>query len=322
MTEEVKESPVEVKLPEDPITEVDVSEKDVKVSEEKPKITPVGKGSDVDEREVALRNLKSQYEYQKQLAAAEREARMRAEQFAAQQVQNVQYAQTEVQDSNLRIIQNAIASTQAQAEQAERMYADAMAAGDYETAARAQRAIAQAETHLLQLENGKVRLEEVLSETTEGRVMSPQVPSFAPRVPRDPVDVYAERLTPKSAAWLRDHPEVVDRIPRLTRAHEDALEDGLAPESPEYFSYIEKRLGVGRQRSDSGRETRKNVVSAPVSSSGSVSSRSSNSSNSMILSSDEVEMAILAEPGLSREKAIEEYARNKAYLIKTGKMSA
>ena len=152
--------------------------------------------------------------------------------------------------------------------------------------------------------------------------MSPQVPSFAPRVPRDPVDVYAERLTPKSAAWLRDHPEVVDRIPRLTRAHEDALEDGLAPESPEYFSYIEKRLGVGRQRSDSGRETRKNVVSAPVSSSGSVSSRSSNSSNSMILSSDEVEMAILAEPGLPREKAIEEYARNKAYLIKTGKMSA
>ena len=321
MIEDTKESPVEVTLPDEPITEVKLDQ-EVKVSEEKPKIKPAGKSDEPDEREVALKNLKSQYEYQKQIAAAERDARMRAEQYAAQQAQTVHYAQAEVQDSNLRIIQNAISSTQAQAEQAEKIYADAMAAGDYESAARAQRAIAQAETHLLQLENGKARLEEVLSETTEGRVEAPRVPSFEPRVPRNPVDVYAERLTPKSAAWLRDHPEVIGRIPRLTRAHEDAVEDGIPPESPEYFNYIEKRLGLGRQKSDSGRETRKNVVSAPVSSSGSVSSRSSGSSNSMVLSSDEVEMAILAEPGLSRDKAIEEYARNKAYLIKTGKMSA
>ena len=321
MTEENKEVPVEVTLPDEPVTEVKLDQ-EVKVSEDKPKIKPAGKSDEIDEREVALKNLKSQYEYQKQIAAAEREARMRAEQYAAQQAQTVHYAQTEVQDSNLRIIQNAISSTQSQAEQAERMYADAMAAGDYETAARAQRAIAQAETHLLQLENGKARLEEVLSETTEGRVEAPRVPSFEPRVPRDPVDMYAERLTPKSAAWLREHPEVVDRIPRLTRAHEDALEDGIQPESREYFAYIEKRLGLNGQRNESPRETRKNVVSAPVSSSGTVSSRSSSQSNSMVLSSDEVEMAILAEPELSRDKAIEAYARNKAYLIKTGKLSA
>lgn len=321
MTEETKEAPVEVTLPDEPVTEVKL-EDEVKVSEEKPKIQKATKEDGVDEREIALKNLKSQYEYQKQLAAAEREARLRAEQYAAQQAQTVQYAQNEVQDSNLRIIQNAISSTQSQAEQAERLYAEAMAAGDYEAAARAQRAIAQAESHLLQLENGKARLEEVLSETTEGRVEAPRVPSFEPRIPRDPVEVYAERLTPKSAAWLRDHPEVVDRIPRLTRAHEDALEDGIQPESREYFDYIERRLGLQQQKSENTRETRRNVVSTPVSNSGSVSSRSSNQSTSMVLSSDEVEMAILAEPDLPRDKAIESYARNKAYLIKTGKLSA
>lgn len=334
-----KEKPVEVTLPDDTVAEVTLDESNVNISEDKPRITPVeskkepevseGRNADVDEREIALKNLKAQYEYQKKLAEAEREARMRAEQYAMQQAQNVQYAQNEVQDSNLRIITNAIAATEQQAQAAERAYADAMAAGDYEAAAKAQRVIAQAESHLLQLENGKARLEEELSQPTEGRVEAPRVPNFAPQVPRDPVEVYAERLTPKSAAWLRNHPEVVDRIPRLSRAHEDALEDGLVAESPEYFSYIEQRLGLQSQEEAPRRQTRepapaprKNMVSAPVSSSGSVSSNTSRSQNSMVLSSDEVEMAILAEPDLPRDKAIESYARNKAYLIKNGKLSA
>jgi hypothetical protein len=42
----------------------------------------------------------------------------------------------------------------------------------------------------------------------------------------------------------------------------------------------------------------------------------------MVLSPAEVEMAILAEPELTRDKAIESYARNKAALIKAGKLSA
>lgn len=325
MEEEKKEAPVEVTLPEDPITEVKL-EGDVSVSEEKPKVEPVKEPTEepaVDEREIALKNLKAQYEYQKQLAAAEREARLRAEQYAAEQAQSVQSAQNEVQDSNLRMIENAIVSTKSQADQAEQAYADAMAAGDYAAAAKAQRAIAQAESHLLQLENGKARLEEALSQTTEGRVEAPKLPSFEPKVPRSQVEVYAERLTPKSAAWLREHPEVVDRIPRLSRAHEDALEDGIVAETPEYFQYIEERLGLRKAQPEAPREApRKNVVSAPVSNSGSVSANRSQATNSMVLSSDEVEMAILAEPELPRDKAIEAYARNKAYLIKTGKLSA
>jgi hypothetical protein len=42
----------------------------------------------------------------------------------------------------------------------------------------------------------------------------------------------------------------------------------------------------------------------------------------MTLRPDEVEMAILAEPDLPRDKAIESYARNKAFLIKQGKLTA
>jgi hypothetical protein len=333
MSEEDKPAPVEVTLPDDPITQVELSDNAAKVTEEAPAVSEKKKsepdsepqrGESVDEREVALKNLKAQYEYQKQLAAAEREARLRAEQYAQQQLQQVHSAQNEVQDSNLRVITNAIASTEQQAAVAEQSLADALAAGDYAAAAKAQRALAQAEAHLLQLENGKARLEESLNQTQEGRVEAPQIPNFAPQVPKDPVEIYAERLTPKSASWLRSHPEVVDRIPRLTRAHEDALEDGLVAESPEYFSFIEQRLGIAQEAPKAevrAPTPKKSVMSAPVSGTTAISA-TPRQSNSMVLSSDEVEMAILASPDLSRDKAIEEYARNKAYLIKSGKLSA
>ena len=337
--EDIKESAVEVTLPDDPITEIAVDTAEPTITEPKADIKPVKEKApevdderapapEVDEREIALKNLKAQYEYQKQLAAAEREARLRAEQYAQQQAQHVQSAQNEVQDSNLRVITNAIAATQQQADAAEHAYAEAMAAGDYAAAAKAQRAIAQAESHLLQLENGKARLEESLAQPAEGRVEAPKIPDFAPKLPKDPVEMYAERLSPKSAAWLRNNPEVVDRIPRLSRAHEDALEDGLVAESPEYFAFIESRLGISRDRvAETPRDvpppSRKTMASTPVSTAGtSLSGASTRSPNSMVLSAAEVEMAILAEPTLPRDKAIESYARNKALLIKQGKLSA
>jgi hypothetical protein len=42
----------------------------------------------------------------------------------------------------------------------------------------------------------------------------------------------------------------------------------------------------------------------------------------MTLSAAEVEQAMLNEPEMSREKAIEAYARSKAQLIREGKLSA
>jgi hypothetical protein len=337
-----KESAVEVTLPDDPITEVELSDNTAKIEEEKPivaekKAEPVveePRVQQVDEREIALTQLKKQYEHQRRVAEAEREARKKAEEYAHQQAQQVYSARNEVQENQLRVIANAIDATEQAAVAAERDYADAMAAGDYSAAAKAQRMMAQAESHLLQLNNGKQKLEEQLQAPTEGRVSAPELPRFEPQIAPDPVEMYAERLTPKSADWLRRHPQVVDKIPRLTRAHQDALEDGIEAESSDYFAYIEQRLGISPQPREEYREERqpeprqqapmkKSVASAPVSSSASgISSNSSRSANTMVLSPAEVEMAILAEPELTRDKAIESYARNKAALIKAGKLSA
>jgi len=335
--EDIKEEkPVKVTLPEESVVEVELAEKDPKISEKSAKIEAVDddpRSQKVDERERALKDLKSQYEYQKKVAEAEREARKQAEYFARQQAQQVGYARNEVQDSNLKIILNAIDATEQAAANAERDYASAMAAGDYATAARAQRMIAQAESHLLQLQNGKQRLEETLQQPTEGSVYEQQVPSFEPQIPQDPVEMYAARLQPKSAQWLRAHPDAVDKIGKLTRAHQDAVEDGIQPESKEYFQFIESRLGYDSndyvepepvyQRSEPTQQSRRAMASAPVTSNASVtSSRSSGSGNTMTLSPQEVDVALLMEPDLPREKAIESYARNKQILIKQGKLSA
>lgn len=335
--EEVKaEKPVKVTLPEDPVVEVELTEKEPKVSEASAKITEVDeepRSQQVDERERALKELKSQYEHQKRIAEAEREARKQAEYYARQQAEQIGYAHNEVQDSNLKIILNAIDATEQAASNAEREYAAAMARQDYNSAAKAQRMIAQAESHLLQLQNGRQRLEETLQQPVEGSVYAQQVPSFEPMIPQDPVEMYASQLAPKSAEWLRSHPEAIDKIPRLTRAHQDAMEDGIAPESKEYFRYIESRLGLGEnepaereyvpQRVEQTQQSRRAMASAPVTSNASVmSSRSSGNGNTMTLNPQEVEVALLMEPEMSRDKAIEAYARNKAQLIKQGKLAS
>jgi len=342
--EDKAEKAVEVILPDEQITEVELSDNEPHIKESEPKIKvqeekepeiEQPRAAVVDEREKALADLRKQYEHQKRIAEAEREARRQAEQFAREQAQQVHYSRNEVQDSNLKIILNAIDATEQAAANAERDYAAAMAEGNYQVAAEAQRAISRAEAHLLQLQNGKQKLEEHLQQSTaEGSVYEPQVPNFEPQIPQDPIEVYASRLAPKSAQWLRNHPEVVsqNKVGKLTRAHQDAVEDGLVAESPEYFRYIESRLGYDtptqyeepvREPAPVREAPKKSLASAPVSSNGSVMSpRSSGNSNTMVLSSAEVEMAILAEPELPRDKAIESYARNKAFLIKQGKLSA
>lgn len=278
---------------------------------------------EVDEREQQLREIKRQYEDAKRREAAERQARQQAEEYAYQQAQQAQYAKADAQDNRLRTVLNAIEATERTAASAERDYADAMAAGDYTLAAKAQRVMAQAESHLLQLENAKANVEDALqSMQTEGRVQEPQRQRFTPQqAPQDPLESLAARLTPKSAAWLRSHPDVATKVPKLTAAHQAAVElEGIEVESPEYFQYIEQRLGLSQQGT---RPSKKAMASAPVStSSGSMSSRSSGNGSTMVLSPAEVEQALLNEPQLSRDKALEMYARNKAALIREGKLSA
>ncbi len=277
----------------------------------------------VDEREAALSELKAQLEAEKRRVDQERIARQRAEQYAQQQLQEAQYAKTETQDSNLRVIINAIDAAEQAAANAERSYAEALAAGDYAAAAKIQRGMAQIESQLLQYNNAKATLEQRLKQY-QGAVEQPQYQPM-PQAPQDPVEMLASRLTPKSAAWLRAHPEVANKVQKLTAAHQAAVSlENIEVESPEYFAYIEQKLGLSDAKpagkaSNGGRKS--TISSAPVSSSSSMSSRSSGDNPSSIhLTQAMVEQAIMDEPNLPRQEAIKIYARNRAALIREGKL--
>ena len=325
--DKVAETGEAVEIPADEPVEISLGDENPPIEKKSEKIVQESRTQpEIDEREQQLIEIKRQYEDQKRRAEAERHARQQAEQYAYEQSQKAQYAQYDAEGNRLQTYINAIEATEQAATNAERAYADAMAAGDYAAAGRAQRAMASAEAHLLRLNREKENAEYAIeSMRTEGRVQAPQRPNFAPHnEPVNQLEAMAARLTPKSAEWLRAHPEAANQVEKLTAAHSAAVQlEGLTPETPEYFQYVERKLGLdGGAPAREPRPSRKAVASAPVQSSSGITSRSNGSGNTMVLSPAEVEQALLMEPDLPREKALEVYARSKQALIREGKLSA
>lgn len=279
----------------------------------------------VDEREAALKEMKAQLEEVNRRHEQEKIARMRAEQYAMEQAKAAQYTQADLHQSNLQVVTSGIENMQQTISQAKRAYADAMAAGDYNGAAEANNILAWANTQLNELSAGKRNIERHLQsiETNEGRVADQQYappPPPPPATPEQQFDAMLNKLTPKSAAWLREHPNAAQDLNKLSAAHQAAtVLKGIKPETPEYFSFIESELGIGGR--SSGRKAA--MASAPVYSSSPSESRSGyNGGSTMTLSAAEVDTALAVHSDLPRDKAIEEYARAKAALIREGKMSA
>lgn len=60
----------------------------------------------------------------------------------------------------------------------------------------------------------------------------------------------AQSYTPATAKWLSDHPEVANSPAMMNKAfayHQIAVADGLTPETPAYFKFVEDRLSVGKK---------------------------------------------------------------------------
>ena len=167
----------------------------------------------------------------------ERAKRIEAQRLAAEAQRQAHEAVVEKEDTDLQLVNNAIETLEANQNILRGDYQIAMERGDYAAAAEIQTAMAENAANVTQLKNGRDAMEK-----------RPKAPPPQVHVDMDPVEALADRLTPKSAAWVRSHPEVATD-PRLNRkmirAHQDALDDGLVAESPEYFAYVENRLGFG-----------------------------------------------------------------------------
>jgi len=171
------------------------------------------------------------------LAEADR-LRLAAEARAASAEARVEQAQDTVASSELSIIEGGIQQLTTNKEILKANYATAMSEGNFALASEINAEMAKNAAQLLNLENGKIAIEtRPKREERRAAVQS-----------NDPVEVLASRLAPQSAAWIRAHPEYArdpKKNAKMMGAHYKALAEELAPNSPEYFAFVEKDLGIG-----------------------------------------------------------------------------
>jgi len=255
----------------------------------------------------AMEGLKAQLEREKL-------ARIEAEKRAQEHAVSAAHAKNEVQDSNLHLVNNAIETVKQHNSMMQVQWEEAMASNDYRRASEIQIAMATNASKLQTLENGKQSLE--------------SSPKIVPEriAPSDPVEAFASSLSPRSAAWVRSHPEYITD-PRLNRkmvaAHELAVSDNLPLDSDDYFSAIEETLKINRTEpvsrrddamADAAKVTQRRSAppAAPVTRSGTASG---SSPNVVRLTAQEREMASMM--GMTDK----EYAKNKIALQKEGKLN-
>ncbi len=240
---------------------------------------------------------------------AERARRVDAERKAHEAGERERMARNDKDDSDIQLVANAIQTLNRDSEILKANYAMALKNGDFTKAAEINSEMNETAAQLQQLNNG---LEAMRAK-----------PKAQPQPPRssDPVEAFAAQLTPRSADWVRAHPEFV-KDARLNRkmiaAHELAVADGYTPDTDGYFSAIEQTLKVGQRAqpeedayASAAKVTQRRdaaPAAAPVSRGG------SNRSNVVRLTAAEREMAEMM------NMKPEDYAKNKMALQKEGKL--
>lgn len=191
-----------------------------------------------------VEDLKSQFATMQQRATAAEQTAQQALQRATAAEQRAAQVETEIVSSQLDTVASGIAQAEAEAAAAEQAYIAAVEAGDAAAMARTQRAIAKAEANISRLTEAKETLEDE-AKSKKDRPVQARPQASQPQQPADVVERFVQGMTPKSAAWVRAHPEVVtDRKlnARMLAAHNLALAEDVAVESAEYFRRVEEAI--------------------------------------------------------------------------------
>jgi hypothetical protein len=297
------EGKVEIDLSQDTQAPADA----IKVHEEEPKIEVVDETKPVEAKddgiEKTLKKLNKKLEKEKKARSeAENMARLAQEQAAA--------AAMEVNDSQLHLVTGAIESLKRDQEILKVALKESMASGDYDKSAELQFNLSENLKKLTDLEYG---LKEMKANPPKPVMPVPQSHDAV-------VEGIINRLTPKSAKWLKDNREHIksDKELRIMRrAHEDAVDRDIPVESKEYFKFVEKRMGIRKkEKSESnpegnidamsdaskGQKRQSSPPAAPVTN---VTSSQNYRNGTATLTNAEVEAARIS--GVS----LQEYYRNK-----------
>lgn len=168
-------------------------------------------------------------------------AREDADRRLQERQQELARSQKAVLDAEAQSIENAIAASKAEADNAEADYERAAEVGDFKAQAQAQRRMAVAAGRLDRLEEGKAAI--------EARPVQTAATTQAQEGASSSVEQVLSRsgLPSEAKSWLRKHSDYLmdaRKNAKIQDLHYTVLEEGLAPFSPEYFEKIEEHLGM------------------------------------------------------------------------------
>ena len=241
---------------------------------------------------------------------AERTARQNAERAAYDARRDAHQARNSEDETNVQLVSNAIDTLRRDDEILKQNYQYAMSQGNFSAAADIQQEMSSNAAKLLQLSNGL--------EAMKARPKQPE----PVQAPSDPVEAFAAQLSPKSADWVRRHPEYVKDAKlnrKMIAAHELAVADGVPVDSEDYFTAIEETLKIKpaapqtETTDDYAAKVTQRRDAAPAAAP--VSRGGSTRTNVVRLSAAEREMADMM--GMKPE----DYAKNKMALQKEGKLN-
>jgi hypothetical protein len=200
-----------------------------------------------------------------------------AQRVAVEASQRAQLAEQRVVGSTAHAIESAIAAADREAADYKAQFQAALDAADHKAAAEAQEKLSDARHNLLRLNEQKAYVEAEQRKQQQPR----QQPQPQQRQQPNGIDSIAQSLVqdgyPRSADWLRAHPEMgrPDMLKRLASASNHLVDNkGLQLESDEYFAALEQELGMGqRQSSPRGDYRRAGPATSAAPTNGSVSLR-------------------------------------------------
>lgn len=197
---------------------------------------------------------------------AEKRARQEAEERASKFDREASDGQVSFLDSQISQVANAHRAISSDVELLKREMQEAFQTGDGAKLAETQFKLSKAASEISQLEQGHAGLRE----QREKAVQAARQRAAQPQVQQNPVEAMADAVaragSPRSAAWIRAHPDVATSEKRgleVRLAHHAAMEAGFVPDSDGYFDYVEKRMGYKPETP--ARPARTPTVAAPVS---------------------------------------------------------
>ena len=224
--------------------------------------------------------LKAQYdelqaESERQRTAREAADRRAADAERARQAaeREVESSRTEVVESRLGAVETGLEAAKTESASAKTDYIAAQEAGDWKRAAEAQERLAAAQARIVRFDEAKNDLEIAKTQKPEQRQEQQRQPQG------DPLENFLSTRTPETQKWLREHPTEARalalgtdsrRAAKINAADSDAVAEGFARDTKEYFAHIEKFLGLDKDATNktngatSGKTRSKAAPVAPV----------------------------------------------------------